>query len=145
MNKLVDFGRREYQDYVYLNFEQNPGLKSLFSGNLAPDRIIHNIGLYLGRKIETAGTLICFDEIQAAPEAITSLKYFQEQAPEVHLIAAGSLLGVQVGKQGSFPVGKVNFMTMYPMSFAEYSTGPLRAMRKSILSSSGQTASIRWK
>lgn len=126
---INDFGRREYQDYVYLNFEQNPGLKSLFSGNLAPDRIIHNIGLYLGRKIETAGTLICFDEIQAAPEAITSLKYFQEQAPEVHLIAAGSLLGVQVGKQGSFPVGKVNFMTMYPMSFAEY----LEAMGEGLL------------
>ena len=115
---INDFGRREYKDYIYLNFEQNPGLKSLFTGNLSPQHILQNISLYLGRKIEAAGTLICFDEIQAVPEAITSLKYFYEQAPEHHLIAAGSLLGVQVGKTGSFPVGKINFMTLYPMSFA---------------------------
>jgi predicted AAA+ superfamily ATPase len=114
------FGEQAYGDYVYLNFEQKPDLKTLFSGDLAPASILHNIGLYLGRKIEPENTLICFDEIQAAPEAITSLKYFQEQAPEYHIIAAGSLLGVQVGKTGSFPVGKVNFMTLYPMSFLEY-------------------------
>jgi len=126
---INDFGRKEYKDYVYLNFEQNPGLKSLFSGDLRPDSIIRNIGLYLGRKIETEGTLICFDEIQAVPEAITSLKYFNERAPALHLIAAGSLLGVQVGKPASFPVGKVNFMTLYPMSFAEY----LDAMGETLL------------
>ena len=117
---INDFGRREYEDYVYLNFEQNPALRTLFSGNLAPDQIVHNISLFLGRKIKAANTLICFDEIQAVPEAITSLKYFHEQAPEYHLIAAGSLLGVQFGKTGSFPVGKVNFMTLHPLSFAEY-------------------------
>ncbi|MDX2250528.1 MAG: ATP-binding protein [Bacteroidia bacterium] len=114
------FGRNEYKEYVYLNFEQTPDLKTLFTGNLSPSAIIHNIGLYLGRKIETRDTLICFDEIQVLPEAITSLKYFYEQAPDVHLIAAGSLLGVQVGKTSSFPVGKVNFMTLHPMSFEEY-------------------------
>ncbi|MBK8490237.1 MAG: ATP-binding protein [Saprospirales bacterium] len=126
---INDFGRREYQDYIYLNFEQNPGLRSLFTGELAPGRIIHNISLYLGRKIEAANTLICFDEIQTVPEAITSLKYFYEQAPEYHLIAAGSLLGVQVGKTGSFPVGKVNFMTLHPLSFAEY----LEAVEENLL------------
>ena len=114
------FGRREYQNYIYLNFEQNPGLRSLFTGDLAPGQIIHNISLYLGQKIEAANTLLCFDEIQALPEAITSLKYFQEQAPQYHLVAAGSLLGVQVGKTGSFPVGKVNFMTLYSLSFSEF-------------------------
>lgn len=114
------FGQNEYDNYIYLNFEQNPGLTSLFAGNLAPAHIIRNLSLYLGRKIEAADTLICFDEIQVAPEVLTSLKYFYEQAPEIHLISAGSLLGVEVGKSTSFPVGKVNFMTLYPMSFAEY-------------------------
>lgn len=117
---INEFGKQEYTDFVYLNFEQNPDLKSLFTGKLAPKEIIQNIGLYLGRKIEAAETLICFDEIQVVPAAITSLKYFNEQAPEYHLIAAGSLLGVRVGKSNSFPVGKVNFMTLYPLSFLEY-------------------------
>ncbi|MEM9847851.1 MAG: AAA family ATPase, partial [Bacteroidota bacterium] len=114
------FGQSEYQNYVYLNFEQDSSLRTLFEGNLLPEKIIENIGLYLGRKIVAQDTLICFDEIQVAPEAITSLKYFQEQASEFHVIAAGSLLGVQVGKTSSFPVGKVNFMTLYPLSFLEY-------------------------
>ena len=115
-----EFGQREYLNYVYLNFEQNSDLKTLFMGNLAPDNIINNISLYIGRKIFSKDTLIFFDEIQTAPKAITSLKYFYEQAPEYHIISAGSLLGVSVGKQSSFPVGKVNFMTLYPMSFFEY-------------------------
>ena len=114
------FGENEYSNYVYLNFEQNPDLKTLFAGNLSPENIINNISLLKGRKIIPKDTLLFFDEIQAAPEAITSLKYFYEQAPEFHIISAGSLLGVSVGKQSSFPVGKVNFMTMYPMSFLEY-------------------------
>lgn len=95
-------------------------MQTLFTGQLSPSRIIENIGLYLGYKIDIDDTLICFDEIQALPEALTSLKYFYEQAPAIHLIAAGSLLGVQVGKTGSFPVGKVNFMELYPLSFHEY-------------------------
>lgn len=118
--QINDFGKREYQDYVYLNFEQNPDLRTLFTGILSPKQIIQNISLFLGRKIVSHNTLICFDEIQAAPEAITSLKYFYEEAQEYHLIAAGSLLGVHVGKRNSFPVGKVNFMTLYPLSFSEF-------------------------
>ncbi len=117
---INQFGRQEYNDYIYLNFEQNPELQSLFQGNLQPKNIIENISLYLGKKIVAQDTLICFDEIQTSPTALTSLKYFQEQAPEYHIIAAGSLLGVEVGKKSSFPVGKVNFMTLYPLSFAEY-------------------------
>ncbi len=114
------FGENEYTNYIYLNFEQNPDLKTLFTGNLTPENIINNISLFIGRKIIAKDTLVFFDEIQAVPEAITSLKYFYEQAPEFHIISAGSLLGVSVVKQSSFPVGKVNFMTMYPMSFLEY-------------------------
>ncbi len=114
------FGKNEYSNYIYLNFEQNSDLKTLFEGNLAPENIINNISLYTGRKIIPKDTLIFFDEVQAAPEAITSLKYFYEQAPGFHIISAGSLLGVVVGKKSSFSVGMVNFMTMYPLSFLEY-------------------------
>ena len=117
---INEFGKNEYQHYIYLNFEQTPNLKTLFKADLNPQKILENIGLYLGKKITTDNTLICFDEIQICPEALTSLKYFQEQAPSVHLIAAGSLLGVSLGKTSSFPVGKVNFLTLYPLSFAEY-------------------------
>lgn len=76
-----EFGRNEYSNYIYLNFELNPGLQTLFTGSLDPYDIIHNIGLYIGKKITDAGTLIFFDEIQAVPEALTSLKYFYELSP----------------------------------------------------------------
>ena len=117
---INELARREYANYVYLNFEQTPELITLFSGDKTPGRIITDIGLFLGRKILSDDTLLFFDEIQTAPEALLSLKYFCEQAPEYHIVAAGSLLGVSVGKQIGFPVGKVNFMTLYPMTFYEY-------------------------
>ncbi|MCK5823166.1 MAG: ATP-binding protein [Bacteroidales bacterium] len=115
-----EFGHTEYSTYINLNFEQNPDLVSLFKDDLSPEKIINNISLYIGRKINSADTLLFFDEIQTVPEVLTSLKYFYEQAPEYHIIAAGSLLGVSIGKKSSFPVGKVNFMTLYAMSFIEY-------------------------
>lgn len=117
---INEFGKAEYKNYIYLNFEQTPNLKTLFSGELSPRKIVDNIGLFLGKKINSDNTLICFDEIQICPAALTSLKYFQELAPEFHIIAAGSLLGVSLGKTSSFPVGKVNFLTLYPLSFSEY-------------------------
>ena len=117
---INEFGKKEYSDFIYLNFEQNPNLSTLFSTELSPLTIIKNISLYIGKKITYDDTLIFFDEIQILPNALTSLKYFFEQAPDFHIIAAGSLLGVSVAKQSSFPVGKVNFMTLYPMSFSEY-------------------------
>ncbi len=117
---VTEFGKNEYSDFIYLNLENDPGLKTIFSGKLDPDEILINIGLYMGKKIIRDQSLIFFDEIQVSPEALTSLKYFHEQTPDVHVIAAGSLLGVSVGKETSFPVGKVNFMTLYPMSFSEY-------------------------
>jgi predicted AAA+ superfamily ATPase len=115
-----EFAKNEYKKYVYLNFEQTPGLKTLFSGELSPEKIIESIGLYIGEKISREETLIFFDEIQASQQALTSLKYFYEQAPGYHIISAGSLLGVSIGKSSPFPVGKVNFMHLYPMSFFEF-------------------------
>lgn len=124
------FGKTEYSQFISLNFEQDPELKTLFQGNLSAKTVIENIELYIGKKIELENSLIFFDEIQEAEEAITSLKYFYEQASQYHIIAAGSLLGVSVGKERSFPVGKVNFITLYPMSFSEY----LRAFSEELIS-----------
>jgi len=114
------FGNKEYANFFKFNFEQDSDLGELFKKKLNPENIIENLSLYSGKKISSQDTLIFFDEIQAVPEVLTSLKYFQEQAPEYHIIAAGSLLGVSVAKDNSFPVGKVNFMMLYPMSFNEY-------------------------
>lgn len=117
---INEFAHKEYKNYIYLNFELDPNLEILFQGKLDPKEIMQNISLYFGKKIDHKDTLIFFDEIQIIPRAISSLKYFYEQAPEFHVVAAGSLLGVSVGKQSSFPVGKVNFLQMYPLNFSEY-------------------------
>lgn len=126
---LKEFARREYRDFAYFNFEQNPQLGKLFDSLLSPDILIESLSALMGRKIEPDSTLIFFDEIQESPRAMTSLKYFYEQAPQYHIVSAGSLLGVSVGKSTSFPVGKVSFMTLYPMSFFEY----LVAMKENML------------
>lgn len=126
---LKEFAKREYSDCAYFNFEQNPELGTLFDSSLNPAILIESLSAFIGRKIEPRSTLIFFDEIQVFSRAITSLKYFCEQAPEYHVVSAGSLLGVSVGKTTSFPVGKVNFMTLYPMSFLEY----LAAMEENML------------
>ena len=117
---VQEFGKNEYEKLYYFNFEQDKTLRTLFDSTLDPEEIISNLSLYIGEKIESKHSLIFFDEIQIAPSVLTSLKYFQENAPEHHIIAAGSLLGVSLGKDSSFPVGKVNFLTLYPMSFTEY-------------------------
>jgi uncharacterized protein len=123
------FGKSEYKNYIRLNFEEDENLKDIFNSTLDPFQIINQLGLYLNKKIEAENTLIFFDEIQVLPKAITSLKYFYENAPQFHIIAAGSLLGVSMGKSTGFPVGKVNFLTMYPMSFLEY----LMALNENLL------------
>ena len=117
---IKKFGRNEYNDFVYLNFELFPELNALFEDNLQPGYIIANLSLYLGIRIESEDTLICFDEIQLCPKALTSLKYFYEMAPEYHIISAGSLLGISIGKESSFPVGKVSFLDIRPMNFYEF-------------------------
>lgn len=114
------FAGKEYANSVYCNFEKDTGLHSLFT-NLSPANIIKKLSIYKRREIVPGNTLIIFDEIQACPEAITSLKYFNEDANGYHIIALGSLLGVSVNRGNfSFPVGKVQFMTLYPLDFEEY-------------------------
>ena len=114
------FAGKEYSNSIYCNFEKDTGLHDIFK-NLNPETIIKKLGLYKRKEIFRENTLIIFDEIQACPEAITSLKYFNEEANEYHIIALGSLVGVSVNRGSfSFPVGKVQFMTLYPLDFEEY-------------------------
>ena len=118
---IVDFGKSHYTDIVYLNFEGNSLLCNIFEKDLEPKRIISEIEVFSGKKIYAGETLIVFDEIQECEKALTSLKYFCEQAPEYHIIAAGSLLGLAINRgHFSFPVGKVNMITMYPLDFEEF-------------------------
>ena len=117
---VKQFAQQEYKQFIHLNFEKNPELKEIFNKNLEPEIIIDELGFLFGKKIKKESALIFFDEIQVSEQALKSLKYFYEEAPEYHIIAAGSLLGVAVNKEHSFPVGKVTFLEMYPMSFAEY-------------------------
>ena len=115
-----EFAATQYQNYIYCNFEKETELASFFA-NLSPTEIIKNLSAYKRKEIIPEKTLIIFDEVQACPEAITSLKYFNEEANEYHIIALGSLLGVSVNRGlSSFPVGKIQFMNMFPMDFEEY-------------------------
>lgn len=114
------FGAENYANVVYCNFEKEQGLKDFFA-TLDPKSILPKLANYKRKEIMPLHTLIIFDEIQACPEALTSLKYFCEEAPEYHIVAMGSLLGVSVHRQEfSFPVGKVQFLNMYPMDFEEF-------------------------
>ena len=114
------FAGKEYTNSVYCNFEKDKNLAEFFH-DLTPSSIISKLSLYKKKEIFEDSTLIIFDEIQACPEALTSLKYFHEEAPGYHIIALGSLLGLSVNRGNvSFPVGKVQFMDLYPMDFEEY-------------------------
>ncbi len=117
---MKEFGKKEYQQTAYVNFEGNKRLKSLFSGDFDTRRIITAIQIETGVPIQAENTLIIFDEIQETEGALTSLKYFQENAPQYHIIAAGSLLGVALHQKTSFPVGKVEFLELYPLSYFEF-------------------------
>ncbi len=139
---LKEFGKNEFSNLVYVNFEETPELSSLFEGNLQTDRIIEALNAFSGQKIVPGKTLLFMDEIQISPRAITSLKYFCEQQPELHVVAAGSLLGVSIGKESSFPVGKVNFMHLYPLSFQEFLTAVGEAVLADQLASKVDFSSI---
>ncbi len=117
---LKEFGKKEFNDYVYFNFEKTPELGLLFESSLDAKSLLKSLELFIGRKIEEKSTLIFFDEIQTFPRAVSSLKYFYEETPEYYVVSAGSLLGVSLNRISSFPVGKVNFMMLYPLSFFEY-------------------------
>ncbi len=117
---LKEFGQRFFDDTFYLNFEQQELPDSIFGGTLSPQQIIEQLSIYRGKNIMPETTLIIFDEVQELPRALTSLKYFAEEAPQYAICCAGSLLGVALHKGTSFPVGKVDFLDLRPMSFKEY-------------------------
>lgn len=116
---LKEFGRRQFQNCILLDFAENKELNGFFEPNLKPDRILTDLGLYLGVDIDLGNTLLIFDEIQLCPEALTSLKYFYEKYPEAYICASGSLLGIGLSEQ-NFPVGKVQREWLLPMSFFEF-------------------------
>lgn len=118
---VKEFGNRYFKDIIYINFETNEIVGKIINENINPDYIIKNLEIAFGKKIDKENTLIFFDEIQKNTRALTSLKYFYEDAPEYYVIGAGSLLGVHINKKEfSFPVGKVDFLTIYPLSFEEF-------------------------
>jgi uncharacterized protein len=117
---MKEFGKTQYERCAYINFDNNERMESLFSGNLDIQRIITAFQIESGVMIDAGNTLIIFDEVQEVPRALTSLKYFYENAPEYHIVAAGSLLGVALHPGTSFPVGKVDFMDLYPLDFPEF-------------------------
>ena len=118
---ILNFGKSSYKNLLYFNFENNGELTSVFDRDLSPQRILRELSALSGETIFEGDSLIIFDEIQACERALTSLKYFNEEAPAYHLIAAGSLLGVATNREKhSFPVGKVDIFTLYPLDFEEF-------------------------
>ena len=116
---MEEFASSAYRQFAYINFEDNEVMKDVFQKDFDVERILMAIQLVTGIVVDTE-TLIIFDEIQEAPRGLTALKYFQEKAPQYHVVAAGSLLGIAMHSNDSFPVGKVDFMDLYPLSFSEF-------------------------
>lgn len=117
---LKEFGKRYYENVAYFNFDENEEYKQFFETTKDVDRILQNLMLASGENIAPEKTLIIFDEVQDCPKVINSMKYFCENAPQYHIACAGSLLGITLAKPSSFPVGKVNFMQIDPMTFTEF-------------------------
>lgn len=117
---MKEFGKSCYENFVYFNFDEEDELKSIFEANKKPQRIIELLSLIAGVKILPKKTLVIFDEVQECPEALNALKYFKENANEYHVIAAGSLLGTLLAQPKSYPVGMVNLLDIYPLTFDEY-------------------------
>lgn len=117
---MKEFGRQAYEDTVYINFDSNSTMAELFAADLNTERLIMGLELYVGRKIDPDHALLIFDEVQEVPRALSSLKYFYENAPQYHIVCAGSLLGIALHRGTSFPVGKVDFLKLYPLSFKEF-------------------------
>jgi len=116
---LTEFGNNYYKNSHYINFESDTKLINIFETDLKPQRILKEISYYLNKSIDEKTDLVIFDEVQNCPKALTSLKYFNEEMPKLNIACAGSLLGLYLG-EASFPVGKVEFLDMYPMNFAEF-------------------------
>ena len=117
---MKEFGQNCYDNFVYFNFDEEDELKSIFETNKNPARIIELLSMISGSKIQPGKTLIIFDEIQECPEALNTLKYFREKANEYHVIAAGSLLGTLLAQPKSYPVGMVNLLDVFPLTFDEF-------------------------
>lgn len=117
---MREFGEKEYETVVYINCDDEPLTRELFAKDYDIDRLLIGFQAISGKTIKEGSTLIILDELQEAPRGIHSLKYFQEKAPGYHIMAAGSLLGVTLAGQESFPVGKVDMLHLYPMDFEEY-------------------------
>jgi len=117
---MREFGRQYYSEVVYVNLERNAIVRDLFEVDFDVKRILAGIEIATGQKINSANTLLIIDEVQESSSAITALKYFYEDAPEYHVICAGSLLGVALNRHSSFPVGKVDFLDMFPLNFYEF-------------------------
>lgn len=117
---MKEFGRQAYEKTLYINFDSNSRMAELFASDLDTNRLIRGLELYYGEKINPDETLLIFDEVQEVPRALASLKYFYEDAPEYHIVCAGSLLGIALHEGSSFPVGKVDFLKLYPLSFKEF-------------------------
>jgi predicted AAA+ superfamily ATPase len=117
---MKEFGQSAFERLVYINLDNNVRMQELFSADFDVTRLITGIELYDGAKIDPLNTLIVFDEVQEVPQALTALKYFYENAPEYQILCAGSLLGVALHHKTSFPVGKVEFLDLYPLSFPEF-------------------------
>lgn len=117
---MKEFGQQAYADTVYINFDSNSRMAELFASDLDTERLIMGLELYAGHKIDPDNTLLIFDEVQEVPRALSSLKYFYENAPQYHIVCAGSLFGIALHQGTSFPVGKVDFMNLYPLSFREF-------------------------
>ena len=117
---IKEFGRQAYADTVYINFYSNSRMAELFASDLDTERLIMGLELYVGHKIDPEQSLLIFDEVQEVPRALASLKYFYENAPQYHIVCAGSLLGIALHQGTSFPVGKVDFLKLYPLSFKEF-------------------------
>ena len=116
---LKEFGQEQYENVAYFNFDHDEALKELFVTTKYPKRILEQLVFVTGKAIKPQKTLIIFDEVQECPDALNSLKYFQEEANEYHIVCAGSLLGIKLSHT-SFPVGKVEYLEMYPMTFTEF-------------------------
>ena len=117
---MKEFGATAYVHTVYINFDNNERMKTLFTGSFSVERIVTGLELYAGQKIDADNTLLIFDEVQEVPQALAALKYFNEDAPQYQIVCAGTLLGVALHPGTSFPVGKVEFLDLYPLSFFEF-------------------------
>lgn len=117
---MKEFGRLYYTDTVYINFDSNSRMAELFASDLDTERLIMGLELYSGQKIDPDHTLLILMRCRRWPRALSSLKYFYENAPEYHIVCAGSLLGIALHEGTSFPVGKVDFLKLYPLSFKEF-------------------------